>query len=477
MRYGSVCSGIEAATLAWHSLGWKPAFFSEIEKFPREVLKYHYPDIPLHGDFTTIGKNDYGSIDLLVGGTPCQSFSIAGLRGGMDDDRGNLALEYLKLAKRKRPQWLVWENVPGVRSSWSGEPDDDSITEWEESSDFACFIEGLSELGYGYGYRSFDAQYFGLAQRRQRVFLVGYLGDWRPAAAVLFERESLLRDSAPRREKRQTASGRIARSLAIRGREGIASAELGEEVANAILTPSGGRGGIGVGAILEENLTAYGGNNTSGPIEIATAVKGDNSNLDFESETFIAHTLRGNGFDASEDGTGRGTPIISVHGTQDPDVLENLAHPLGRNNGAENAIAFDTTQITSKENRSRPSPGEPCHTLNAGSHAPAIAISGRARGDDGRGYARPEHFTEDCAGTVDASKPERVWAPNSLVRRLTPLECERLQGCPDNYTQIAWRGNPADKCPDGPRYKAIGNSMAVPVMHWIGKRIDMVSKL
>ena len=116
MRYGSVCSGIEAATAAWHPLGWTPAFFSEIEPFPRAVLAHHYPKVPLHGDFTTIGADEYGAIDLLVGGTPCQSFSIAGLRGGLDDDRGNLALEFLRLADRKHPRWLVWENVPGVLS-------------------------------------------------------------------------------------------------------------------------------------------------------------------------------------------------------------------------------------------------------------------------------------------------------------------------------------------------------------------------
>ncbi|MFZ9080998.1 MAG: DNA cytosine methyltransferase, partial [Alphaproteobacteria bacterium] len=117
MRYGSVCSGIEAATMAWHSLGWVPSFFSEIEAFPRAVLEHHYPEVPVHGDFTTIGADQYGSIDLLVGGTPCQSFSIAGLRKGLDDDRGNLALEFLRLAQRKQPKWVVWENVPGVLSS------------------------------------------------------------------------------------------------------------------------------------------------------------------------------------------------------------------------------------------------------------------------------------------------------------------------------------------------------------------------
>jgi len=188
MIYGSVCSGIEAATAAWHPLGWKPAFFSEIEPFPRAVLDHHYPEVPLHGDFTTIQDGEYRPIDLLVGGTPCQSFSVAGLRGGLDDDRGNLALEFLKLAKRLRPRWVVWENVPGVLSSNGGR-------------DFGSILAGLGEVGYGFAYRVLDAQYFGLAQRRKRVFVVGYLGDWRCAAAVLFERESMRGHPAPSREK------------------------------------------------------------------------------------------------------------------------------------------------------------------------------------------------------------------------------------------------------------------------------------
>jgi DNA (cytosine-5)-methyltransferase 1 len=187
IKYGSVCSGIEAATVAWHPLGWKPAFFSEIEPFPCAVLAHHYPKVPLHGDFTTIGADDYGTIDLLVGGTPCQSFSIAGLRGGLDDDRGNLALEFLRLADRKRPRWLVWENVPGVLSSNGGR-------------DFGSILGGMVELGYSIAYRVLDAQHFGVPQRRRRVFVVGYLGDWRRAAAVLFERHSLSGHPAPRRE-------------------------------------------------------------------------------------------------------------------------------------------------------------------------------------------------------------------------------------------------------------------------------------
>jgi len=196
VRYLSVCSGIEAATVAWHPLGWTPAAFSEIEAFPRAVLQHHYPHVPLHGDFTTIEADQYGPIDLLVGGTPCQSFSIAGLRGGLDDDRGNLALEFLRLAQRTRAKWLVWENVPGVLSSNGGR-------------DFGAILGGMVELGYGFAYRVLDAQFFGVPQRRRRVFVVGCLGDWRGSAAVLFERDSLSGHSAPRRQKGEGVAGTL----------------------------------------------------------------------------------------------------------------------------------------------------------------------------------------------------------------------------------------------------------------------------
>lgn len=205
MIYGSVCSGIEAASVAWHPLGWRAAFLSEIESFPRAVLAHRYPDVPLHGDFTTIREGQYAAIDVLVGGTPCQSFSVAGLRGGLADGRGNLALEYLRLAQRLRPKWLVWENVPGVLSSNGGR-------------DFGSILGGMGELGYGFAYRVLDAQYvridgFGRAvpQRRRRVFVVGYLGDWRRAAAVLFERASLQGNPAPRRQAGEGVAGTVTR--------------------------------------------------------------------------------------------------------------------------------------------------------------------------------------------------------------------------------------------------------------------------
>jgi DNA (cytosine-5)-methyltransferase 1 len=173
MRYGSVCSGIEGASVAWRGLGWRAAWFAEIDPFASAVLEHHYPATPNLGDMTGIG-DEHGPIDLLVGGTPCQSFSVAGLRGGLADERGNLALEYLRLAGRLCPRWIVWENVPGVLTADGGRA-------------FGAFLGGLAELRYGWAYRVLDASGFGTPQQRRRVFVVGCAGNWRLARAALFD--------------------------------------------------------------------------------------------------------------------------------------------------------------------------------------------------------------------------------------------------------------------------------------------------
>jgi DNA (cytosine-5)-methyltransferase 1 len=188
IRYLDVCAGISASTVAWKPLGWQAAAYSEIEPAPRAILSHHYPDVPLHGDFTTIRGDEYGTIDLLVGGTPCQDFSIGGLRAGLDGERGGLSLEYLRLADRVRPTWLVWENVPGVLSL-------------DEGRAFGAILGGLAELGYGFAYRVLDAAGFHLSdQPRERVIVVAHSGNWRLAAAVLSERSSLEGHSSPKAE-------------------------------------------------------------------------------------------------------------------------------------------------------------------------------------------------------------------------------------------------------------------------------------
>lgn len=428
MKYLSVCSGIEAATVAWRPLGWESVAFAEIEKFPSAVLAHHYPTVPNWGDLTKFQEWPDATFDLLVGGTPCQSFSIAGARKGLDDPRGALTFAFLATAARYAPAWVVWENVPGVLSSNGGR-------------DFGAFLGALAQLGYGFAYRVLDAQYFGLAQRRKRVFVVGHLGDWRRAAAVLFERESLSGHPAPRREAGQGATP-ILEAGARTGRStddpraGIGIGEPGDPMytlqagkhhAVAPTIPARTRGGGGLGADFDCDggliadvcgaLNSAGGHAYPGqtlqdaPAGMLIAGTGDISHclnaggmgrIDYESETLIA---RGEGFDASEDGTGRGTPIVPV--------------------------AFDARQSDVLQYGERTSP------LDTDGHSMAVHV-------------------------------------RAQVRRLTTLECCRLQGFPDTYLDIEYRGKPAA---DGPKYKALGNSMAVPVVRWIGRRIAFVSKI
>jgi len=434
VRYGSVCSGIEAATVAWHPLGWEPAFFSEIEPAPRSVLAHHYPDVPCHGDFTTIGADDYGSINLLVGGTPCQSFSVAGLRGGLDDDRGNLALEFLRLAQRKRPKWLVWENVPGVLSSNGGR-------------DFGSILGGLVECGYGFAYRVLDAQYFGVAQRRRRVFVIGCLGDPASAAAVLFERHSLQGNSAPSRQKGQ----RLADTLTVGANQcsgfigDITDDKWPAEVAPTINAHFGNKMGL-------ENQHINGGAGLFVP--------------DTQGTTH-AFKVRG-----GCDGGGKGylgsdevAFTISTHQDQ---------HIFQETKPNEDLICFEANM-----SMQAPAVGDLHPTITRRTHA-AIAFPINTqiglRGADTSNSKREGlglGNEGDPSFTLQAAHSHAV-ATQSAVRRLTPRECERLQGFPDDYTLTPHRNKPMA---DGPRYKALGNSMAVPVMHWIGKRIQMVEDL
>ncbi len=468
MIYGSVCSGIEAATMAWHPLGWKAAFFSEIEAFPSAVLAHHYGSnmpgeplakngIPNYGDFTQIGA-DAGPIDLLVGGTPCQSFSVAGKRLGLDDPRGNLALEYLALARRLRARWIVWENVPGVLSSHTDDEQDEEVENDEglESADFATFLSFVQECGYGFAYRVLDAQYVrvdgysrAVPQRRRRVFLVGYLGDWRRAAAVLLEPEGMRGDSAPRREAGQSVAG----SLTSRA--------------------SGGGGGPGAGtdeaaAGYLQPVKAFGGGNTSGSIDVSATLTAHGHRIDFEVETFVACPPTAATLTRGAESAGKG----GYAGRRQEDESNLVAHPLTlairgrdgepdiewRQDGTANAI------LTPNGGRAGIGVGAIAHAIQAG----ALRENPNS-GPDGVGIQADVAYTVEARAEVQAV--QSAWA----VRRLMPIECERLQGFPDNFTNVPWRGK--DHAPDGPRYKALGNSMAVNAMRWIGQRIDLLEKL
>jgi len=506
MKYLSVCSGIEAVTVAWHPLGWTPVAFAEIDPFCSWLLRSRYrASRPVYmpsphsaasrkaakqraaairnvialpadgavinaGDFTKIGADDVGTIDLLAGGTPCQSFSIAGKRAGLDDARGNLTLEFARLADRIRPLWLVWENVPGVLSIDGGRT-------------FGAFLRMLVQFGYGVAYRILDAEFFGVPQRRRRVFVVGHLGGWRGPAAVLFERACLSGHPPPRRETRQgtavgvevgPAGGRFtdtAPTLDARCKDGFIRNQLGA----GILLPA---------AEISHCLNA-----------------GGMGRQDVETETMIAHALCADGFDASEDGSGRGTPMVPIaictahtqsngHGFSD-----NIAHTLEQANSQ--AVVFN---LRGREGGAipEPSPMASIRAASGGSTNSYLAFSAKDYGADVGGIAPTlrgmchdaSHangggqiavaapLTASYGKQVDSSDtssgPPNILRSGMAVRRLTPRECERLQGFPDDYTLICYRGRLAA---DGPRYRALGNSMAVPVMRWIGERIAAVHEI
>ena len=363
MRYISVFSGIEAASVAWQPLGWEAVAFSEIEPFPCAVLAHHYPDVPNLGDISKVDwRQFHGTVDLVVGGSPCQSFSVAGKREGLDGASG-LVREYFRLLQEVRPRWFVWENVPGALSSGQG-------------NDFKFILQKWDEFGYHVAWRILDAQYYGVAQRRRRVFAIGNLADWRNPAKVLFEPESLSRHPAPSGKKGQKDPG---------------------SPADRAFTPSSFGGyAEGVGTLRAEGGDLGGGSETL----VTGAVS--------------AKWAKGTGGPAGDECYN--LVLDDQGGPPQPHVLSETGH------GFWNDMGNVTGTLRARSER-------PTH--------PSFA----------------------------------VFQPQQCVRRLTPLECERLQGFPDDWTDIEFRGKPA---PDGARYKALGNSMAVPVMRWIGERVQMV---
>lgn len=440
LRFGSVCSGIEAASVAWKPLGWSCSFVSEIEPFPCAVLAHHYPDVPNLGDMTKITEADLarcGPIDLLVGGTPGQSFSVAGLRAGMADPRGNLALVFLALLGRTRARWVVWENVPGVLSSNGGR-------------DFGAFLGGLGQLGYGWAYRVLDAQYFGLSQRRRRVFVVGCLGDWRGPVAVLFERESLRGNPAPSRETGARVAASLTRGADSGGRGGYAGRRQEDDV-NLVGCLDANSGGPDDNDAQRGLLVAHAvACHETCPSLTANTASTGHDGLD---ERIVAHSIRAEGFDASEDGTGRGTPlVVNMMGCKSSANVsdDGLSPSLNAMHG------HDVHAVLAGSVKAHHQGG------GTGPETTYVPVAFRATFSN-------QGMEEGMVPTMDA-QPMAVGV-GTHVRRLTPRECERLQGFPDDYTLIPYRSKPAK---DAPRYRALGNSMAVPCMRWIGERIDQV---
>ena len=420
MRYGSLCSGIEAASVAWEPLGWQPAWFAEIEPFPSAVLAHHWPHVPNHGDMTQlVGKILNGSVeapDVLVGGTPCQAFSVAGLRGSLDDERGNLtlvlirildAIDFIRARNGQPPCILVWENVPGVLNT--------------KDNAFGCFLGGLAgenlplepagkkwtNAGAVLGptreiaWRVLDAQFFGVPQRRRRIFAVASARAIRPAE-ILFER--------------QGQAGHPA-----------AGSEAGQDPAAFVESSFGAyKQSTVCGTVRASGGAVQGGSETLNLIHLRIRHKrGKNRRVNIRDDVGFNHK------DA--------TDLIVVHGRQDPCTSDKAFTLDCQHSGNTNIVCINGNII-----------GKDPNGTSGGNGMGAI--------QDGTAY------------TLTATDRHAV-SDGMAVRRLMPVECERLQGFPSGHTQIPWRGKPAADCPDGPRYKAIGNSMAVPVMRWIGQRI------
>ena len=472
LSFGSVCSGIEAASVAWKPLGWRASWFAEIEPFPSAVLAYHWPQVTNLGDMTKIrervSSGEVSAPDVLVGGTPCQAFSVAGARKSLSDDRGQLTLEYVRLLNEidaarsiqgEQPAIAVWENVPGVLNT--------------KDNAFGCLLGALAgeecelqpsgkkwgNAGCVFGpqravaWRVLDAQYFGVAQRRRRVFVIASAREGFNPAEVLFEFDGVRRDSAPCRSAWQEATASAGNST-----ESTGGTISGKQLFPTLQASMGSKLWLG-------NQEAFSG------------------------DYFV------------------------VHGTQDPLTQDNQAFPRGRNQGQENVVYCGTQNDACRDVGREIAP-----TLRAGNGGGAVNPIANVYGIPGNWIGRkPENggnatepmmniapcqtktdkhavaigilgglhpnaaVDENLCPTITQAMgmggghvPVTNGLSTGMVRRLTPVECERLQGFPDNHTQIPYRNKPADKCPDGPRYAACGNSMAVPVMNWIGRRIQDV---
>lgn len=484
-RYVSIFSGVEAATLAWEPLGWEPVAFSEIEPFPCAVLAERWPDVPNLGDITKIDWKEEidGAIDLVVGGSPCQSFSVAGKREGLKGASG-LMFEYIRCVQELRPRWFLWENVPGALTS-------------EDGGAFGQLLSEMDELGYSLAWRVLDAQFFGVAQRHRRLFLVGHLGVESPAE-VLFESDCLSGNPESSREKRKELASRAGRSAACAGFKYSAAPRANtigyaEEQANTLTAD------WHAPAVLPLRGNMIGRTDSADRQGMAMSQYG----------TEIAGCLTALG--DSSPCADRGQNIVCMTGTQAHCHISNeiagcLTAHMGKDDApvvvggaiSENAAneAFGFAQNIRNEVRivgdgtlsgalaARPGMKQTTFVCT-GSTCPINEQIATRDKKLGRGTGLGVGADGDPAFTLLENHPHMVASEIGdkpagvnpmLVRRLTPLECERLQGFPDEHTLIAWKGKPAEECPDGPRYKAIGNSMAVPVMRWIGRRIAAVDK-
>lgn len=617
MKYASVCSGIEAASVAWDTLGWKAAWFAEIEKFPSAVLAHHFPNVPNLGDMTKIKGDEHGAIDLLVGGTPCQDLSIAGKRMGFGGKRSVLALDFVRLAYESGAKWFVWENVPGVFSSNGGEDFAQLLSlfaGWQvdtPSDGWGSFgIVEQSPGCFGMAWRVVDVQYArvdgfprAIPQRRNRVFVVGYIGDWRRAAEVLFEPEGLLGNTPPRRESGKGVADGSERGVdrCLRGQSQCSFREDAETIVFDMKQPNNPqetetvnlttencskiRGdsplildarGNGDGVTCPTVTGDHAGRPTDYTPVVCSAVAPtldcsyadkqglDNQHINGGAGLFvISDVLHGdktcNGKGWSDEGTAYTLDTMATQGvcqktqlTKEPESF----NMKGIKQGDSNASTYeaDARSILStlwekvgeeafSEWRFRILEairdekilqswmyGESVRCASESfrhwvldsplSWKEGVAGVGMRKlwedGPDGRTPQGRELAKQLCVelgdylqklpqqdsqeeGSVHSVRitaegigllrqalsevqetrrsddvQEKSAHAVSSVRRLVPVETERLMGFQPEWTRIPWRGKPAEDCPDGPRYKACGNSMGVNVMRWIGIRIQEV---
>lgn len=404
MRYISTFSGVEAASLAFRPLGWEPVAFSEIDPFPCAVLAERFPEVPNLGDITKVDWKPYrGRADLVVGGSPCQSFSVAGKREGLKGESG-LMYEFIRCVREVRPRWFLWENVPGALSSESGKA-------------FGTLLHEMAVGGgYGLAWRVLDAQFFGVPQRRRRVFLVGRAGNgYQEACSVLFEPDFLPGNSTASKAKRA--------ELAARARRGARSAGFGDPAATS--------GGIGYQPEQAQTLKAGSNKASTGCVMVAVNQRGEVRYENGDGQVSGA-------IPANPSGKQVQAVLCMASGQANAEIGEDLGTTLSQRQYKDPPITFVTR----------------CGCEGGGKGALT---------------------SEDVSLTLSTRNEQSLFDPQGrryVVRRITPVEAERLQGMPDDWTRVPYRGRPAEECPDGPRYKAIGNSMCVNVMRWIGQRIQ-----
>lgn len=487
MKYLSVCSGIEAASVAWASLGWEPVAFSEIEPFPSAVLAERFPGIPNLGDMTQYENWNIGSIDLLVGGTPCQAFSVAGKRGSLSDERGNLCLTFCEIADKFDPKWVLWENVPGVLST--------------KDNAFGCLLGRLcgaespipftrkgGHTHYGVvsgskrtlAWRTLDAQWYGVPQRRRRVFLLAVRGvdNWDCADALLPFGDRMLGDIEACREAWRNSTiraGRGSQKTIVCDRASFNSGENAKyrigidstgitptitagncshavycrDVSPAVTSKwkkgTGGPAGDETQNLIVENRRPWCGKDIAPTIDASFGRKWTGDRYCFRGEFFVYENHA------------QDSRITESH-----EVSPTCTRKWGTG-GGNVPLVFRLGSGGSSAQVSLITCSDVCYCIQGN-------IIGRQERNGGNGKG----FTESLSGTLTMTDVHAVLYKN-LVRRMIPIECERLQGFPDNWTCVKYRGKPAEQCPDSRRYEAVGNSMAVPVMRWLGERILKIS--